>query len=238
LPWPHFPWPHEGLVDTFDTASLRRGFEVYRQVCSTCHSLDYISYRNLVGVTHTKDHAEAIARTIEVEDGPDDKGEMFKRPGVLTDRMPRPYPNDNFARYANNGALPPDMSLIVKARPAGPDYIFSLITGYRDPPAGIKPRQGQSYNPYFPGGLIAMPPPLTDGQVEFEDGTPATVSQMARDVSAFLAWCSEPESDDRKRWAFKFLPPIIAGVVFSAYYKRLKWNLIKTRRVYWLPFKH
>jgi len=238
LHYPSYPWPHNSLLSTFDTASLRRGFEVYRQVCSTCHSLQYIHYRQLVGVTHTKDQAEAIAKTLEVEDGPDDKGEMFKRPRLLTDPLPHPYPNDNFARYANNGALPPDLSLVVLARMGGPDYVFALLTGYREPPAGVVLRPGQSFNPYFAGGLLAMPPPLSDGQVEYEDGTPATVSQMARDVVCFLNWTSEPEHDERKKLGFKTLPVMLTLIVFAAYYKRLKWSVLKTRKISWLPVKY
>jgi len=238
LEYPHYDWPHNSPLATFDAASLRRGFEVYRQVCSTCHSLNFIHFRELVGVTHTKDQATAIAKTYEIEDGPDDKGEMFKRPRALTDRFPNPYPNKNFARFANNGALPPDLSLIAVARMGGPDYLFALLTGYRDPPAGIKLRAGQSYNPYFAGGLISMPPPLSDGQIEYEDGTPATVSQMARDVVCFLNWASEPEHDERKKFGFKMVPVMATLVVFSAYYKRLKWSLLKTRKISWLPVKY
>jgi ubiquinol-cytochrome c reductase cytochrome c1 subunit len=236
LPWPHYDWSHTGPFAAYDPAAIRRGFEVYRQVCSTCHSLEYISYRNLVGVSHTKEQAVALAGSIEVDDGPDEKGDMFKRPGILNDHMPRPYPNNNFARFANNGALPPDLSLIVKARPAGVDYIFSLLTGYgRPPPAGIKVREGMSYNPYFAGALLAMPAPLVDGQVEYEDGTPATVSQMAKDVSVFLAWCAEPEADERKKFGLQTMVALTGALVFAAYYKRWKWNLIKTRRISWIP---
>jgi len=187
-------------------------------------------------VSHTKEQAAALAKSIEVDDGPDEKGEMFKRPGALTDHMPRPYANDNFARFANNGALPPDLSLIVKGRPAGVDYIFSLLTGYgRPPPAGIKVREGMSYNPYFPGGLLAMPAPLTDGQVDFEDGTPATVSQMAKDVAVFLHWCSEPEADERKKLGLASVAALSTAFLFAAYYKRWKWQVIKTRRISWIP---
>jgi len=236
LPWPHYHWDHTGPFSSYDPAAIRRGFEVYRQVCSTCHSLEYIHYRNLVGVSHTKDQALALAQSIEVDDGPDEKGEMFKRPGALTDKLPRPYPNNNFARFANNGALPPDLSLMVKARHAGVDYIFSLMTGYgRPPPAGIKVREGMSYNPYFAGSLIGMPPPLTDGQVEYEDGTPASVPQMAKDVAVFLAWCAEPEADERKKFGMQAMVVLGSAVVFAAYYKRWKWNLIKTRRISWIP---
>jgi ubiquinol-cytochrome c reductase cytochrome c1 subunit len=236
LPWPHYDWSHTGPLAAYDPAAIRRGFEVYRQVCSTCHSLEYIHYRNLVGVSHTKEQAVALAGSIEVDDGPDEKGEMFKRPGVLNDHLPRPYANNNFARFANNGALPPDLSLIVVGRPAGVDYIFSLLTGYgRPPPAGIKVREGMSYNPYFAGALLAMPPPLVDGQVDYEDGTPATTSQMAKDVAVFLAWCAEPEADERKKWGMQAVAALTVATLFAGYYKRWKWQMLKTRRVSWIP---
>ena len=210
---------------------------MYKQVCSTCHSLNRVAYRNLVGVSHSEEEAKALAAEQNFQDGPDETGDMFERPGKLTDYFPKPYANDQAARYANNGALPPDLSLITKARQNGENYLFALLTGttlnrfhqqnvsshqkkkqntgYRDPPAGISIRSGLYYNPYFPGGAIGnyrstkfsfiylnsvrltekgMAPALTtEGQVEYEDGTPATVSQMAKDVTAFLAWAAEPE---------------------------------------------
>ena len=133
----HYPWAHEGMLETFDHAAIRRGYQVYREVCSACHSLDRIAWRNLVGVSHTVDESKAMAEEVEYEDGPNDEGNMFQRPGKLADYMPRPYANDEAARAGNAGALPPDLSLIVKARHSGTDYIFSLLTGYRDPPAGV-----------------------------------------------------------------------------------------------------
>lgn len=141
---PHYPWPQDGVLSTYDHQSLRRGYQVYREVCSACHSLDRIAWRNLVGVTHTVDEAKEMCEEVEYEDGPDDNGEMFQRPGKLSDYMPRPYPNDEAARAGNAGALPPDLSLITKARHGGSDYIFSLITGYVDPPAGL--HLGASWN--------------------------------------------------------------------------------------------
>lgn len=232
-PWVHetFPW-----VKEMDKAGIRRGFEVYRQVCSTCHSMEFFAFRHLVGVSHTMDQAKALAAAYEVKDGPDDKGEFYERPGRLSDKYPRPYPNGNFARYANNGALPPDLNCIVKGRPMGADYVFALLTGYRAPPHGIKVREGMYYNPYFAGGLIGMPPPLTDGQVEYEDGTEATVSQMSKDVVTFLAWASEPESDGRKKDAFKFLPPLLLLTAYGGYVKRFKWSVVKSAKNYWVDF--
>lgn len=227
----HLHWSHKGLYSSFDAASLRRGFEVYRNVCSTCHSADYLAYRNLVGVTHTEAQAKALAESVKVKDGPNDKGEMFERKGKLSDYFVRPYPNDEAARASNNGALPPDLSLVAKARHGGEDYVFALMTGYREPPAGVTLRSGLYYNPYFAGGAIAMAPPLTDGGIEFEDGTPGTVSQQAKDVSTFLAWASEPEHDERKRIGGKFIVALVLAALGAGYYKRFKWSIYKTRRI-------
>jgi len=232
--WQHYPWSHNGLFSSFDTASLRRGFEVYRQVCSTCHSLKYLNYRNLVGVTHTEEQAKALAASVSIKDGPDDTGEMFERPGKLSDPLPQPYPNEEAGRFVNGGAYPPDLSLIVKGRPGACDYIFSILTGYKNAPHGYSLRSGLYYNPYFQGGAIAMPPPLQDGQLEYEDGTPATVSQMAKDVTAFLHWVSEPEHDERKLMAAKLLSGLAVAALFGAYYKRFLFSLYKSRRITWI----
>ncbi|XP_027767016.1 cytochrome c1, heme protein, mitochondrial, partial [Empidonax traillii] len=200
---PAFPWSHGGPLQALDHASLRRGFQVYRQVCSACHSLEYVAFRNLIGVTHTEAEAKALAEEVEVQDGPDENGEMFMRPGKISDYFPRPYPNPEAARAANNGALPPDLSYIVNARHGGEDYVFSLLTGYCDPPAGVSVREGLHYNPYFPGQAIGMAPPIYDEVLEFDDGTPATMSQIAKDVCTFLRWAAEPEHDHRKRMGLK-----------------------------------
>lgn len=182
------PWEHLGFFSAYDCAALRRGFQVYRQVCATCHSVERIHYRELVGVTHTTSELVEMAKEVDVVDGPNSEGEMFERPGKLTDKLPKPYENDEQGRAANGGALPPDLSLMVKARHNGQDYLFSLLTGYVEPPAGKTMMAGVYYNPYFPGGAIAMPPPLSDGGVEYEDGTVATISQQAKDVVQFLNW--------------------------------------------------
>lgn len=155
---PHFPWPHAGVFDTFDHASIRRGYQVYREVCSSCHSLNRVAWRNLVGVSHTVDEVKAMAEEVEYEDGPNDDGDMFQRPGKLADYMPPPYQNEEQARAANGGALPPDLSLITKARHGGADYIFALLTGYVDPPAGVDVPEGMNFNPYFPGSACSPPP--------------------------------------------------------------------------------
>ncbi|KAI4523951.1 cytochrome C1 family-domain-containing protein [Schizophyllum commune] len=230
-----YPWSHKGWMDSFDHASIRRGYQVYREVCAACHSLDRIAWRNLVGVSHTADEARAMAEEIEYQDGPDDNGEMFQRPGKLSDYMPAPYPNEEAARASNAGALPPDLSLIVKARHGGADYIFSLLTGYIDPPAGVEIREGMNYNPFFPGGAIGMARVLFDGLVEYDDGTPATTSQMAKDVVTFLNWAAEPEHDERKKVGIKAVILFSTLFALSLYTKRFKWTPIKNRKIVYDP---
>lgn len=231
---PAHPWGHLGYASAYDCGALRRGFQVYRQVCATCHSLERIHYRELIGVTHTTEELIEMASEVEVVDGPNDEGSMFERPAKLTDPLPSPYENDEQGRLANGGALPPDLSLMVKARHAGQDYLFSLLTGYCDPPAGKPLMAGLYYNPYFPGGAIAMPPPLTDGGVEYEDGTPATISQQARDIVQFLNWASEPEADSRKKEGVTAMMVIGFCIAMTGYYKRLKWSPYKTRAITYL----
>jgi ubiquinol-cytochrome c reductase cytochrome c1 subunit len=225
------PWEHLGHFSSYDCGGLRRGFQVYKQVCATCHSLERIHYRELVGVTHSTDELVEMASEVDVIDGPNDEGEMFDRPGKLTDPLPSPYSNPEAGRAANGGALPPDLSLMVKARHAGQDYLFHLLTGYMDPPAGKPMMPGLYYNPYFPGGAIAMPPPLNDGGVEYEDGTPSTISQQAKDVIEFLNWCAEPEADTRKKEAAKYMAVLAFTALMTGYYKRFKWAPYKTRSI-------
>jgi len=231
---PYLPWSHLPYLSTFDHKSLRRGYEVYRQVCSTCHSMKYLYFRNLIGVTHNEEQVKLIAKQYEVRDGPNSEGEMFERPGKPSDAFPQPYPNEEAARFANGGALPPDLSCLVKARPRKEDYVFSILTGYREPPAGVVIRKGLYYNPYFPGGAIGMAPPLNDGQIEYEDGTIPSRSQLAKDVTTFLAWCSEPESDERKRTGSKIITALAIAALFAGYHKRFRWNPIKTARTTWI----
>jgi len=231
IPALDFGWSHHGALSSYDHASIRRGFQVYRQICASCHSLRFIAFRNLVGVTHDEAGARAVAAQYEIEDGPNDTGDMFTRPGKLFDKFPSPYRNTEEARLANNGAIPPDLSLMVKARHGGVDYIMALLTGYQEPPTGKTILPGLHYNPYFPGGAIAMGKQLTDGQVEYEDGTPATETQMAKDVATFLAWCAEPEHDQRKRQGFQWLSALAVAIGITLFYKRFRWSIYKNRKI-------
>ncbi|KAM7282921.1 cytochrome c1, heme protein, mitochondrial [Ixodes scapularis] len=233
------PWPHsEHWLSSLDHASIRRGYEVYKQVCAACHSLKYIAYRNLVGVSHTEAEAKAEAESVQILDGPNEEGLMFERPGKLSDYFPRPYPNDEAARAANNGSLPPDLSFITNARHGGEDYLFALLMGYCDPPAGVKVQEGQYYNPYFPGGAIGMAQALYNEAMEYSDGTPATASQMAKDVCTFLKYCTEPEHDERKRMFIKSTMMFILLIGVSWYWKRFKWTTLKTRKIVFNPKKY
>ena len=200
---PKLPWNHKGYMDSLDHESIRRGYQVYKQVCSACHSMKYLAYRNLVDIAYTEDEAKAEASEVQVLDGPDENGEMFERPGKLSDYFPRPYPNDAAAAAANNGAIPPDLSYITLARHGGEDYVYHLLTSYCDPPAGVELREGQHFNPYFQGGAIGMAPPLYNEVIEYDDGTPATQSQLAKDVCTFLVWAGSPEHDMRKKMGLK-----------------------------------
>jgi len=229
---PNFDWSHNGPLQSLDHASIRRGYQVYKQVCAACHSMDQIAFRNLVGVSHTEEESRALAEGCQVTDGPDEEGNMFQRPGKLSDYFPQPYANEEAARAANNGAYPPDLSLITSARHGGEDYVFALLTGYReDPPAGIDLRDGQAYNVYFPGQALGMAQQLYPGVMDYDDGTPATVSQMAKDVSVFLKWAAEPEHDDRKRMGLKALTILSTMAVIALYYKRHKWSVLKSRKL-------
>ncbi len=210
---------------------------MYREVCSSCHSLNRVAWRNLVGVSHSVDEVKAMAEEVEYEDGPNDDGEMFQRPGKLADYMPPPYSNDEQARAGNGGALPPDLSLITKARHGGADYIFSLLTGYTDAPAGVDVPEGMNFNPYFPGTQIAMARVLYTGLVEYEDETPATTSQMAKDVVTFLNWASEPEHDQRKKMGMQASILLTTLLAMSIWTKRWKWNSLKNRRIVYTPPK-
>lgn len=228
---PEYSWPHNGILSSYDHSSIRRGHQVFQQVCAACHSASLVAYRDLIGVAYTEDEVKCLAAEVEVQDGPNDEGEMYMRPGKPSDHFQNPYPNEAAARFANGGAYPPDLSLITKARHDGQNYVFALLLGYREPPAGVSVREGLHYNPYFPGGAIAMPKMLTDGGVEYEDGTPATESQMAKDVVSFLSWAAEPEMDERKLAGAKWIFILSLAFLQAAYYKRFRWSPIKSRKV-------
>jgi ubiquinol-cytochrome c reductase cytochrome c1 subunit len=210
---PHVKWSFDGPFGTYDKAALQRGYKIYREVCSSCHAMKRVSYRNLHSLGYNEEEIKAIAAQYTVTDGPNDEGEMFERAARPSDHFKSPFANDNAAKYANNGALPPDMSLLAKARMGGPDYIYGILTGYEEPPADKKLLSGQYWNKYMAGHVIAMAQPLTDGQITYEDGTPQTLDQYARDVSQFLVWASEPEMEERKRMGAKV---ILFLVVFAA----------------------
>lgn len=228
---PEYSWPHNGILSSYDHSSIRRGHQVFQQVCAACHSASLVAYRDLIGVAYTEDEVKCLAAEVEVQDGPNDEGEMYMRPGKPSDHFQNPYPNEAAARFANGGAYPPDLSLITKARHDGQNYVFALLLGYREPPAGVSVREGLHYNPYFPGGAIAMPKMLTDGGVEYEDGTPATESQMAKDVVSFLSWTAEPEMDERKLAGAKWIFILSLALLQAAYYKRFRWSPLKSRKV-------
>ena len=216
-------WSFSGMFGTFDRAAQQRGFQVYKEVCAACHAVNLLSYRHLRGIGYQEDDVKAIAAQAKVMDGPNDAGEMFERAGRPSDKFARPFPNENAARSANNGAYPVDLSLVVKARVGGANYIYALLTGYGTAPADVKIADGMSYNAYFPGRQIAMPPPLNADGVTYQDATKATIEQQARDVTTFLAWAAEPELEARKQMGLKVLLFLIVltGILYAA--KRKVW---------------
>lgn len=241
-------WSFAGPFGHFDRAQLQRGFQVYKEVCSTCHGLKYVAFRNLAqpgGPGFTEAQARVIAAEYQIADGPDSTGEMFERPGRLSDYFPAPAPNDEALRARFGGALPPDLSVITKARSYesglliglldffrqyqehGVDYVHALLTGYEDPPAGAKVDATQAWNKYFPGHVIAMVKPLTDGQVAYTDGSPQTVDQYARDVAAFLHWAAEPHLEQRKRIGFQVMIFLIVFAGLMYFTKKKVWSQAK-----------
>lgn len=216
-------WSFEGPLGTYDRASMQRGLQVYKEVCAGCHSLNYIYYRNLADLGYTPDQIKAFAAENEVEDGPNDEGEMFTRPALASDRFVKPFPNDNAARAGNGGALPPDLSLIVESRVGGPNYLYALLTGYADPPSGVDVMEGMNYNKYFPGHQIAMAAPLSEDGVEYGDGTKASVEQQARDVVTFLAWASEPNMEARKEMGLKVMLFLLVFTALLIAVKKRVW---------------
>jgi len=250
---PHYPikqpvrqdWSFAGVFGKYDPAQVQRGFQVYKEVCSSCHSLNLVAFRTLAddrGPYFSEEQVKALAAEYQITDGPDDAGDMFQRPGRPSDHFPPPFANPQAAAAANGGAAPPDLSLMAKARgvgrgfpwflldgvttyqEGGPDYIHALLTGYEDPLAGVTVSQGTHYNPYFASGpALAMPKPLSDGQVTYTDGSPQTVDQYATDVAAFLMWTAEPTLGDRKELGFRVLIFLIVFAVLMYLTKRRVW---------------
>ncbi len=223
-------WSFSGFFGKYDRGALQRGFQVYKEVCASCHGMQYLAYRNLSqpgGPEFTEEQVKAIAAEYTVEDGPNDEGDMFERPALPKDRFISPFPNDNAARASNGGALPPDLSVIAKARPYGPDYLFALLDGYGDAPTGIEIPEGMNYNKAYGGNFIAMAAPLSDGVVEYSDGTPTDARQLARDVTHFMMWAAEPKLEERKRIGFQVMIYllILAGLMYFST-KKL-WSRVK-----------
>jgi len=245
---PGVKWSFSGPFGKFDRAQLQRGFKVYREVCQNCHSLTMVSFRNLAepgGPGFGVAQVRAIAGEYKIKAGPNDQGEMFDRPGQVGDYFPAPFPNEQAARVANGGAYPPDLSVIAKARTyergfprflldlvtqyqeQGVDYLVALLKGYEQTPQGMQMAPGMMYNKYFPGHGIAMPPPLSDGQIVYDDGTAGTVDQYARDVAAFLAWAAEPHMEARKRLGFQVIVFLIVLSGLLYFTKKRVWREVQ-----------
>ena len=224
-------WSFKGLFGKFDRASLQRGYQVYTEVCASCHSMKYVSYRNLAekgGPEFSEEVVKAIAASFEVTDGPNADGEMFTRPAKLSDKFVMPYENVKAAQAANGGAYPPDMSVLVKARSGGADYIYSLLQGYEDPPSNIILDDGVYYNKYMYGNKIKMSSPLSDGIVEYSDGTVATIEQMSKDITTFLMWAAEPHLEARHQMGFKAIVYLIILTVLVYFSMKKIWSRVET----------
>lgn len=221
-------WNFDGFFGSFDKASAQRGLQIYKEVCSSCHSLNRVAYRNLTELGFSEDEVKQIASEALVTDGPNDEGEMFERAGLPSDKFVAPYANENAARAANGGAYPPDLSLIVKARHDGANYVYSLLTGFVDAPEEFNMNEGKYYNPYFEGRQISMPAPITDdGQIEYKDGTYATKEQMAIDVVNFLQWAAEPETEHRKKMGVRTMIFLGILLVILILAKKAIWKSVK-----------
>ncbi len=224
-------WSFKGLFGKFDRAALQRGYQVYTEVCASCHSMKYLSYRNLSeegGPEFSEAAAKAIAASFEVKDGPNADGEMFTRPGKLSDKFVMPYDNVKAAQAANGGAYPPDMSVLVKARGGGVDYIYSLLQGYEDPPSGVTLDDGVYYNKYMYGNKIRMAAPLSDGILEYGDGTNASVEQMSKDVTTFLMWAAEPHLEARHQMGFKAIVYLIILTILVYFSMKKIWSRVES----------
>lgn len=223
-------WSFSGFFGNYDRGALQRGFQVYKEVCASCHGMQYLAYRNLSqpgGPEFTEEQVKVIAAEYTVEDGPNDEGDMFERAALPKDRFISPFPNDNAARASNAGALPPDLSVIAKARPYGPDYLYALLTGYGDAPTGIEIPEGMNYNKSYPGNFIAMAAPLSDGIVEYSDGTPTDARQLARDVTQFMMWAAEPKLEERKRMGFQVMIYLLILAALMYFSTKKLWSRVK-----------
>ena len=224
-------WTFKSFFGKFDRASLQRGYQVYTEVCAACHSMKYLSYRNLSeegGPEFSVAQAKAIAASFEVTDGPNSDGEMFTRPGKLSDKFVMPYENVKAAEAANGGAYPPDMSVLVKARGGGVDYIYSLLQGYEEAPDGMILDEGVHYNKYMYGNKIKMSAPLSDGIIEYSDGTNASVEQMSKDVTTFLMWAAEPSLEARHQMGFKAIVYLIILTILVYFSMKRIWSRVKS----------
>ncbi len=225
-------WSFKGFTGKFDRASLQRGYQVYTEVCASCHSMKFLSYRNLTekgGPEFSKEQTEAIAANFEVTDGPNNDGDMFMRPAKLSDKFVKPYENIQQAKASNGGAYPPDMSVLVKARSGGANYVYSVLLGYDDPPSDIIIEDGVYYNTYMTGNKIMMPNPLSEGLVEYNDGTIATEEQMAKDVVTFLSWAAEPHLEARHKIGFKAIIYLIILTILAYLSMRRLWSRIESK---------
>ena len=225
-------WSFKGLFGKYDRAALQRGYQVYTEVCAACHSMQYLSYRNLAepgGPEFSQEEAKVIAAGFEVLDGPNSDGEMFMRPAKLSDKFVMPYDNVEAAKAANGGAYPPDMSVLAKARKGGADYIYSLLLGYDDPPSDIKLDDGVYYNKYMYGNKIKMSAPLSDGLVEYSDGTEATKEQMAKDITTFLMWSAEPHLETRHKTGFRVIVYLIILTILVYLTMKKIWSRVETK---------
>jgi len=223
-------WSFKGFTGKFDRASLQRGYQVYTEVCASCHSMKLLSYRNLAeegGPEFSEDQVKAIASNFEVTDGPNNDGEMFTRPAKLSDKFVKPYQNIEEAKASNGGAYPPDMSVLVKARSGGANYIYSVLLGYDDPPSDATIDDGVYYNTYMTGNKIMMPNPLSEDLVEFNDGTKATKEQMAKDVVTFLAWAAEPHLEARHKIGFKVIIYLIILTILAYFILKRLWSRVE-----------
>jgi ubiquinol-cytochrome c reductase cytochrome c1 subunit len=222
-PMPNEKWSFEHLFGTFDLAAAQRGFQIYSTVCSNCHSMQYLHYRDLTGIGLDAEQVKAIAAGITVPSGLDDQGNPKDGPATPASPFKSPFANEKAARAANNGALPPDLSLIVNAREGGPNYVYGILTGFAEAPSGFKMQDGMYYNKMFPGHQIGMPQPLQDGTVEYTDGTGNGLNQEAHDVVTFLSWAANPETVERKQIGVRVILFLMfmAGITYAV--KRKVW---------------